>query len=203
MGPPGGGRNPTDPRFVAQFNVYSLTPPTVEVLERIYSCIIENRFVEFPSSVKEVIGKFTSATLELFNFTLTNLPPTPAKFHYVFNLRDLSRIYEGCCLATPDYFSSATTIVRLWRNECTRIISDRLVDTSDVKVHLTRISMISHSCDLYRLSLTSSSPLSGQTGRIVLNKPSRILWCLVTSKTALIASLMMARTHDCTKILEP
>ena len=39
MGPPGGGRNPVDPRFVALFNVYNLTPPSEEVLTKIYSQI--------------------------------------------------------------------------------------------------------------------------------------------------------------------
>jgi len=142
MGPPGGGRNPTDPRFVAQFNVYSLTPPTVEVLERIYSSIITQRFVEFPDSIKQASAKFTGATLELFQFIIASLPPTPAKFHYIFNLRDLSRIYEGVCLATLDKFASAGSIVRLWRNECTRIFCDRLADKADLQVVNEKVGAI-------------------------------------------------------------
>ena len=45
--------------------------------------------------IKAVLGeKLTDVTLELYNFICDKLPPTPSRFHYVFNLRDLSRIYE-------------------------------------------------------------------------------------------------------------
>jgi len=36
----------------------------------------------------------TDVTLRLYNFILEKLPPTPSRFHYIFNLRDLSRVYE-------------------------------------------------------------------------------------------------------------
>jgi dynein heavy chain len=45
---------------------------------------------------------FPGVTLELYNFICDKLPPTPSRFHYVFNLRDLSRLYEGLLLSTPD-----------------------------------------------------------------------------------------------------
>ncbi len=34
----------------------------------------------------------TAATLELYSWLGEALPPTPARFHYLFNLRDLSRV---------------------------------------------------------------------------------------------------------------
>jgi dynein heavy chain len=132
MGPPGGGRNNVDPRFVALFNVYNLTPPTADVLRHIYSSILITRYAEFPEPVKEVAAKFTEATLTLFGSILEKLPPTPSKFHYIFNLRDLSRVYEGLCLATPDKFARPQNIVRLWRNETQRIFCDRLTTAADL-----------------------------------------------------------------------
>ena len=132
MGPPGGGRNPVDPRFVALFNVYNLPPPTDEVLTRIYDCILGERYQGFPAPIKDLAPKFTTATLSLFKFILENLPPTPAKFHYIFNLRDLSRVYEGMCLATEDEFTTSEQVVRLYRNECLRIFCDRLTSDADL-----------------------------------------------------------------------
>ena len=35
------------------------------------------------------------ATLELYSHVLAALPPTPSRFHYLFNPRDLGRVLEG------------------------------------------------------------------------------------------------------------
>jgi dynein heavy chain len=43
MGPPGGGRNNVDPRFVALFSVFNLPDPTNDVLKHMYSSIINER----------------------------------------------------------------------------------------------------------------------------------------------------------------
>ena len=57
MGPPGGGRNPVDPRFIALFNVFNLTPPTAEVLNSIYSSIINTKYRQFNDDVKGAAAK--------------------------------------------------------------------------------------------------------------------------------------------------
>jgi len=59
------------------------------------------------------------------------LPRTPVKFHYIFNLRDFSRIYEGLLRSTPDKFGSKEQFLRLWRNESTRVFCDRLINPED------------------------------------------------------------------------
>ena len=56
------------------------------------------------------------------------LPPTPSRFHYLFNLRDLSRIFCGLCQTSPERFTKTKQMVRCWRNECLRVFADRLID---------------------------------------------------------------------------
>ena len=131
MGPPGGARNPVDPRFIALFNVFYVKFPAMESLKRIYDSIIDSHLAAFPDEIKGNSAKITSITIELYLHIAEKMPPTPAKFHYIFNLRDLSRIYEGLSQATPDKFTTATSFIRLWRNECLRVFHDRLVNDVD------------------------------------------------------------------------
>nr|XP_061803884.1 dynein axonemal heavy chain 10-like [Nerophis lumbriciformis] len=131
MGKAGGGRNEVDTRFVSLFSVFSIPFPEVESLHLIYSSILKGHTKNFEDVVQKLCDKVTFATLELYNSLVKDLPPTPAKFHYIFNLRDLSRVYNGLTLTTPQKFATASIFVRVWRNECLRILHDRLIDEKD------------------------------------------------------------------------
>jgi dynein heavy chain len=142
MGPPGGARNPVDPRFIAMFTVFYVRFPAIESLKRIYDSIIGTHTAAFDDSIKSQTEKITSVTMELYLYIVEKMPPTPAKFHYIFNLRDLSRVYEGLCQTTPDKFSSSASFTRCWRNECLRVFHDRLVVDKDKSLVIEKLSAL-------------------------------------------------------------
>ena len=131
MSPPGGGNNRVDPRLMSLYCVFNVTNPSQKSTQMIYSSILSKHLQEFPDECIAAIDSITLATLSLYYQCCEKLPRTPVKFHYIFNLRDLSRVYEGLLLSTKDKVMTKPGLIRLWRNECMRVFADRLINDAD------------------------------------------------------------------------
>lgn len=91
--------------------------------------------------VAQAFGEsLTDATLQLYSTLLERLPPTPSRFHYVFNLRDLSRVYEGLTRSCSATIQAPADFLRLWRNEVLRVFHDRLICEEDKAVFKARVA---------------------------------------------------------------
>uniref|UniRef100_A0A803TD88 Dynein axonemal heavy chain 10 n=1 Tax=Anolis carolinensis TaxID=28377 RepID=A0A803TD88_ANOCA len=131
MGKAGGGRNEVDPRFISLFSVFNVPFPSEVSLHLIYASILKGHTEGFHESVAAIADRMTTCTLALYQMIVRDLPPTPSKFHYIFNLRDLSRVYNGLVQTTPERFQTVGQMVRVWRNECLRVFHDRLINEMD------------------------------------------------------------------------
>lgn len=130
MGPPGGGRTHIPQRLQTRFNLINVTFPSNNQLKRIFGTLLEHRFKNL-EEVKSLTENITRSTIEIYKLVTENLKPIPSKSHYIFNLRDMSKVFQGVFEADHESMDNTTQATRLWVHECFRVFHDRLVDNDD------------------------------------------------------------------------
>ncbi len=95
MNHPGGGRNDIPNRLKRQFFIFNMILP--ENIDGIFGQVLRYAFKPkfYSQEVIDVVENLTSATIRLWTIVKDKMLPTPSKFHYIFNLRELSRIFKG------------------------------------------------------------------------------------------------------------
>ena len=132
MGPPGGGRTKITQRYIRHFNLINFINFSDQSLSRVFGTILDWRFSQgFVPAVKQLSAATIQATLAIYNTIASSLLPTPAKSHYTFNLRDLSKVFQGVLNGDPTVIKEKETFIRLWAHECLRVFHDRLIDDTD------------------------------------------------------------------------
>ncbi|KAI3352270.1 hypothetical protein L3Q82_005249 [Scortum barcoo] len=93
--------------------------------------ILNGFLSEFCQPVKDCASQIVDAAVEIYNRLSLDLLPTPAKSHYVFNLRDLSKCVQGILQCEPSQVRDKNQIFRLFCHECQRVFHDRLINNQD------------------------------------------------------------------------
>ncbi|TYZ61675.1 hypothetical protein PybrP1_000691 [[Pythium] brassicae (nom. inval.)] len=153
MGHPGGGRNDIPNRLKRQFFLFNLILPSLTSIDDIYGQMLAGRFARdvYSREALAVVNKLTRATIDLWNFMKARLLPTPAKFHYIFNMRELSRVFQGVLLTPPETFLSGGgvrvaqgrlakletghVVLLTWKHECDRVFCDKLTNHRDKETY--------------------------------------------------------------------
>lgn len=144
MGPPGGGRTEISMRLQSRFSTINMTFPGDSTLKRIFGTIISQRLQNFNETVKPLGESVTVATLDIYNSVSATMLPTPAKIHYLFNLRDISKVFQGMYRAHKDHHDTPELLQRLWVHECFRVFGDRLVGVPDNTEFSNMIEKVLH-----------------------------------------------------------
>uniref|UniRef100_A0A5K3EMK9 Dynein_AAA_lid domain-containing protein n=1 Tax=Mesocestoides corti TaxID=53468 RepID=A0A5K3EMK9_MESCO len=130
-GPPGGGRNPITSRLVRHFSVLAIPSPAEITLKHIFSSIMTGFMLDFAQALRPLADSIVNGAVDIYGRMTLELLPTPAKSHYVFNLRDLSKCIQGILQTNPLSIRDKGCMTRLFYHECSRVFHDRLVDDTD------------------------------------------------------------------------
>ena len=86
---------------------------------------------DFPKEFADCAKPVVDSSVEVYRRMSEELLPTPAKSHYTFNLRDLSKVLQGILLIKPNECKSRDVMTRLWVHESMRVFHDRLISIED------------------------------------------------------------------------
>jgi dynein heavy chain len=149
MNHPGGGRNDIPPRFKRHFFNMNMTSPSQRSIENIYGAILEHLLnpKKYNENIRNMKSFIIDATIAIWDVTRKRLLPTPTKFHYSFNIRDLARVFGGICRVIQQHqykviqncsnvrekISPEQFLIILWRHEANRTFVDKLINNQDKK----------------------------------------------------------------------
>uniref|UniRef100_A0A3B3RIQ7 Dynein axonemal heavy chain 17 n=1 Tax=Paramormyrops kingsleyae TaxID=1676925 RepID=A0A3B3RIQ7_9TELE len=130
---PTAGSFTINPRLQRHFCVFALSNPGADALTTIYSSILSQhlRGEGFGVTLLKSCPQLTQLALAVHQRVAATFLPTAIKFHYVFNLRDLSSIFQGILFSSSEYLKTPQDLVKIYMHESNRVYRDKMVEEKD------------------------------------------------------------------------
>lgn len=145
--PPGNGRLPLTDRFMRHFHILNIHASSDEIMKGIFGQVLKQFFQAanppFKPKILLMDQPLVQGTLNLYRDMVSKMLPTPTKSHYTFNLRDVSKVFQGLLRMKPAKFQEPETVAKLWIHECTRVFCDRLATQKDREYFAAQLSALS------------------------------------------------------------
>ena len=138
----GGGHSDLNPRVVRHFHLANISEPTTGDLQSIFATLLggwadtlEGISPAIARWISETIPGCVKASVSVFDAVKLEFLPTLSKSHYMFDIRDLLRLFGSLRMVMfkNKQITESSQFVRLWAHEELRIFSDRLVDSAEVE----------------------------------------------------------------------
>jgi dynein heavy chain len=129
--PPGGGRNELSPRLLRHYHMVWLTNLSEKSMCRIFTSILGGFLHEAVPGLEYLAIPLVKSSVDIYVNIQKELLPTPLRSHYTFNLRDLSKVFQGVLMVKPKFLTSKDSLIRLWCHEGQRVFRDRLINEED------------------------------------------------------------------------
>ena len=124
-----------NPRLQRHFATFAIGFPGPTSLLTIYQTFLDGHLQNFPDAIKEMSSSLINAALGLHQVVSQKFRKTAKNFHYEFNVRHVSNVFQGILTAKPDEFRKPMKMVELWLHESERVYGDRLVSYEDLKIY--------------------------------------------------------------------
>ncbi|CAL4130200.1 unnamed protein product, partial [Meganyctiphanes norvegica] len=134
---PTAGSFTINPRLQRHFTVFAVNFPSMDSLNHIYTSLLgqhlRNPLLKYNPLIIKMTEQLVYTALQLHSKVSATFMPTATKFHYIFNLRDLTNIFQGLLFTTGETIKTPMELLRAWVHETQRVYGDRLLDEKDLE----------------------------------------------------------------------
>jgi dynein heavy chain len=139
---PTAGSFTVNPRLQRHFVTLAVNFPNRSSLMNIYLSILQGHTARFAKEIQDIAPNIVKNALDLHDKVVGTFTKTASNFHYEFNLRQLTSVFEGLLRSGPENFKISLKLVRLWIHESLRVYSDRLTTDKDAKDFRTLVTQV-------------------------------------------------------------